>query len=131
MEFDLQIMGNFKRRSEYFHPKLHVRVRKAIPEDFDFVKQLHAIKKSKKLGIYAHQSFLGPQAERVNILQRETKIEDGVKLVSTIAAELHFDGLQDLYHFSRLYFTAPSQAETGSRSSGPGNEVDDVEADFV
>jgi hypothetical protein len=82
--FGLQVLkyNNFKVATDYFGPRLHLRVRKAQSKDRAFMKKLHAIKQSKKLGIYADESFVAPKAERMGLLKKEKKVVDGVKLVS-------------------------------------------------
>jgi hypothetical protein len=81
-ELVITAMGHFKSKTRYFKPKLQLRVRKATAKDLEFLKELHAIKKSKKLGIYADQSFVAPHSNQVRLLARESKTVDGVKLVS-------------------------------------------------
>jgi hypothetical protein len=81
-ELVITAMGNFKSKTHYFKSKLQLRVRKATAKDLEFLKQLHAIKKGKKSGIYADQSFVAPHSNQVRLLARESKIVDGVKLVS-------------------------------------------------
>jgi hypothetical protein len=81
-ELNISAMGNFKSKTHFFTPKLQLRARKATSGDLEFLKQLHAIKKSKHLGIYADQSFVAPHSNQVRLLSRESKTVDGVKLVS-------------------------------------------------
>jgi hypothetical protein len=81
--FPLQIMpGNFKLKSKFVPPQLFLRVRHSTPPDTEFIQTLHANQKSNQLvGIYAGTSFVSPQAVRVQLLQRETKTKDGIKVV--------------------------------------------------
>jgi hypothetical protein len=84
--FDLQVLEyeNFKAATKHFGPKLHLRVRKAQTKDRAFMKKFHAIKQSKKLGIYADEAFVAPKVEKMGlrVLKKEKKCVDGVKLVS-------------------------------------------------
>jgi hypothetical protein len=81
--FDLDVLkgDTFKTASRHFGPKLHLRVRPAEASDRAFMKQVFAVKKSKKLGVYAGSSFVSPQVERAGLLKREKKVVDGVQLV--------------------------------------------------
>lgn len=81
--FDLHVLrgDTFKTASQHFGPKLHLRVRPAETSDRAFMKQVFAVKKSKKLGVYADSSFVSPQVERAGLLKREKKVVDGVQLV--------------------------------------------------
>jgi Ca2+-dependent lipid-binding protein len=83
--FNLQILqpDKFLMSSKHFKPKLQLRVRPAENEDRRFMKQVFAIKKSKKLGIYADSSFVAPKVERMGLLKREKKMMDGIQLVCT------------------------------------------------
>jgi hypothetical protein len=80
-ELMITAIGNLKSKTHYFKPKLQLRVRKATAKDLEFLKQMHAIKKNKKLGVYADQSFVAPHSNQVRLLARESKTVDGVKLV--------------------------------------------------
>jgi hypothetical protein len=81
-ELIIRDIHHFKSKTHYFKPQLQLRARKANTSDLEFLKQLHGIKKSKKLGIYADQSFVAPHANQVRLLARESKTSNGVKLVS-------------------------------------------------
>ena len=93
-ELVITAMGNFKNKTHYFKPKLQLRVRDATAKDLDFLKQLHAIKKSKTSGIYADQSFVAPHSNQVRLLARESKTVDGVKLVSQPQEVKLYPGIQ-------------------------------------
>jgi hypothetical protein len=70
------------KSKKLYTPKLNIRVRQAQPEDKAFIKTLNSIKRSKKEGVHASASFVAPVKERVGMLKRETKVVDGVTLVS-------------------------------------------------
>lgn len=68
-------------RGVVFLPTLYFRARPATKEDRRFMKKIFAVQKKKLLGVYADQTFIGPQKERVNIFKRESKVVDGVRKV--------------------------------------------------
>ena len=84
--FSLEVRSgeNFKMATEFFGPKFYLRVRPAQKADRDFMKKFHAVKQSKKLGIYADESFVAPKRERVGLLRKEKKVVDGIAMVSTV-----------------------------------------------
>jgi hypothetical protein len=90
--FDLPVLkgDTFKTASDHFGPKLHLRARPAEASDRAFMKQVFAVKKSKKLGVYADSSFVSPQVERAGLLKREKKVVDGVQLVRVFFASFWF-----------------------------------------
>jgi hypothetical protein len=92
-EFEMQPMGSFKPKLIHFVPKLVLRVRKAEPADFQFMKEKDAMKKSKKLGIYADHAFLAPTVEVSKLLRRESKFIDGVKKVCVIVVAMKNGGM--------------------------------------
>lgn len=73
----------YKAASSHFEPKLFLRVRPATADDRTFMKQVFAVKNSKTRGVYADKTFIGPQKDRVRLLKKESKMVNGVKLVST------------------------------------------------
>lgn len=84
--FRLDVTPAFKKKKKnlgrYYKPKLHLRVRSADQDDLQFMKLLTSIRCSKKEGVHADHCFIAPQKERVGLLRRETKVVDGVTLVS-------------------------------------------------
>ena len=84
--FPLEVTPIFKRRKKnlgrLYRPKLHPRVRRANLNDVEFMTTLNSIRRSKKEGVHANHSFIAPTKERVGLLRRETKVVDGVTLVS-------------------------------------------------
>lgn len=64
-----------------FPPTLYIRARPATKEDRRFMKKVSDVQKRKSLGVYASETFVGPQRERVKLLKRESKVVDGVRKV--------------------------------------------------
>ena len=71
-----------------FPPTLYIRARRATEDDRTFMKQVLAVHKKKSLGLYANQTFVGPHADRVNRLKRESKMVDGIRKVSKYARKV-------------------------------------------
>lgn len=71
----------YSKRNAFLQPTLHIRARQATKEDRIFMKKVFSVQKRKLSGIYADQTFVGPQRDRVNALRRESKIVDGVRKV--------------------------------------------------
>lgn len=65
-------------------PTLYIRARQATPADRKFMKQVFSVQNRKLLGVYADQTFIGPQQDRVYQLRREFKIVDGIRKVSQL-----------------------------------------------
>ena len=73
---------NFGKNAIYT-PKLFLRVRKATPEDKEFIMTFNEIKRSKQEGVYTDTSFKA-NADWTGLFKRESKRVDGVELVSSI-----------------------------------------------
>ncbi len=71
----------YSKRDRVLQPTVYIRARPATTEDRKFMKQIFSVQKRKLLGVYADQTFVGPQRDRVNTLRRESKVVDGVRKV--------------------------------------------------
>jgi hypothetical protein len=114
-EVEMQSMGSFKPKLIHFVPKLVLRVRKAEPADIEFMKQKEAMKKSKKLGIYADHAFLAPTVEASKLLRRESKFIDGVKKVCGIVISMKNEDTTRARHPSNSERVAPTCRAVSSR----------------
>jgi hypothetical protein len=106
MAFDLKVprkLMNKKNSNKLYAPKLNIRVRRAKPDDMTFMKTLHCIKRSKREGVHASASFVSPTRQRVGILKkRESKVSDGVVLVSKQSAVCPCHGFSDIVRVDLL-----------------------------
>lgn len=113
LEFPLTPLRNHRKASTYLHPVLYLRFRHASTDDLSFLSKLQNMRRRKGIGIYAGTVFDRPRISFTNPLQRESKIDQGQKVVSSAI----FCALIRLRHKEThsLHFTVVSrQASSGS-----------------
>ena len=66
-----------------YTPKIFLRVRKATPEDKNFIMTFNEIKRSKREGVYTDTSFKA-NPDWFGCIKRESKRVNGVDLVSIL-----------------------------------------------
>jgi hypothetical protein len=84
LEFPLTLLGQHRKSSTYLHPVLYLRFRHASQEDLSFLSRLQNMRRRKGIGIYADNVFARPRIKIVNPLQRESRVEQGQRLVSIV-----------------------------------------------
>ena len=71
----------YSTKNRFLVPTLYIRARQATPLDRKFMKQVFSVQRRKLLGVYADQTFIGPQRDRVYSFRRESKNVDGLRKV--------------------------------------------------